>query len=136
MRSGRTVILLLVTAIQFWVGVYRGQALPIGGIGAPSCAGVARSLALHEHEDTKAHGSHSHDELPLHLHVPEEESSSRAGRRLAAPVVLDALPAAQNWPSIRPSEGASPPATRGDAREGSSPGSLAMHALRAIRLLI
>jgi hypothetical protein len=140
MRPCRSVILLLLAALQCWVGAYRGQAILLEVRHGQSHLNVAiaRSLALHGMGSREAHGSHDHDELPLHLHVPEEETASRKAKALTE-ALTEALPA--DAPPLGMAATASRPTDLPESRHwppgpsgAPETGPLAAQGLRTIRL--
>jgi len=76
LRSPRPLGLLVVLTIgiQLLLSCLRGQVICLDA--APSATGGVSAtvlLALYEQEDQIDRGVHRHDDLPLHLHCPEDE---------------------------------------------------------------
>lgn len=131
-------MVLVLVALQLWIGTYRGQAMLLcdGEFRSADAAALCLELALHEHRDIRAHGSHHHDDLPPHLHVPEDEASSRSARGLVhLPRQEVVLPWHAHVAAGATSGAGLSPAPDGPAAPASRPAE-ATRALRTIRLRI
>lgn len=83
----------LLLAIQLALSCLRGHDLMLGSA-HPSTdpASIAEIIALHEHDELDERGIHQHDDLPPHLHVPEDDFLRR-GAGKSIDLAMDLAPA-------------------------------------------
>jgi hypothetical protein len=136
MRPLRTFLVLALVACQLCLGSLRGQAVLLETPLSEDCPrNRLRDLALHVHLDVKAHGAHSHDDVPLHMHVPEDEVCRTGARKLVRPAPGHDITPPTEVASVLPVSAAMHPSAAAHALRRSEGLPLAIdRALRAIRL--
>jgi hypothetical protein len=120
---------------QVVLGAWRGQVVSIAHHG---CETACHHADLHHHDhDDGHHGVHSHDDAPMHLHMPDHDVRLAVMGALIAPLapceVHCALPDCSDVPQSLGVKGGS--RSRGLSDDVAIPGS-PLEALNVIRLLV
>lgn len=140
LRAVRISLVLLLLVLQVALAGVRGQALVVDACATVRQEASARSaLALSDELEDWSRGSHRHDDLPLHIHVPEDAAvRARAqppGGEAAQPVPPTPLA------SVLVLEGLSWRSASGARNLRSAPGRVdrgvgSIESLRTIRILV
>lgn len=139
-RPARVILVLLLLVLQVILAGVRGQALVVDACADARKDAAARgALALPDEFEDWSRGSHRHDDLPLHVHVPED-GAVRARLQVQpgepaqpAPPAPPALVSCHNGLSLRSAWDTRNPssAVRLVDRDGGS-----IESLRTIRIVV
>jgi len=126
----------LMLLLQLVAGAWRGQVVTIAHHGCSHDGGHHAALHHHDHEDGHR-GAHSHDDAPMHLHMPDHDARMTAAGSTISPLHPCVVPCALAYTADIPLCPARKGGCRqcGLSREGTilrSP----LEALEVIRLLV